>query len=380
MTTLPSKTRRTFVRLLSLNLLLPLVALASGGDDFNDNSIDSSKWGPDTVLGLGVLAEQNQRLEFTCNSAISDGDTLRPWKLERLPVASSWTVQVDTVNNTIPTVIGQVNSGGFTLFHPVNSTSQIYVELYAVAGGKGFVGNLETDDANVGNVDTATLVGDVPVMGAVLMVYDGASKVATCFYDLDTSDGYQWTEFASYGLAGSGGTTTNTNWGLSDTQQFSVDVYGYSAGMVITSGELYLDNFTESGGVPPPAGEPSPVPLGKFFFQSKDWALTLDISLKTVRGKEVTVASALLRLPNGHTISYPEKKVKYSTAKGYKLSFKKGTNITLNPNQRDKKSKIAIKGLTFVWQGTAWKPTGGTIKYQFLDQKGTANLLEFTGP
>jgi hypothetical protein len=113
---------------------------------------------------------------------------------------------------------------------------------------------------------------------------------------------------------------------------------------------------------------------------SKNWILKLDLSQKTVNGKPVTVGSAELLLPNGDTIRYPERTVKYSTTKGYKLTFKKGTNITVVPNRQDKKSSIKITGLTFTKVGDEWQPTGGVIAYSFLGQRGTANLLDFTGP
>ena len=112
----------------------------------------------------------------------------------------------------------------------------------------------------------------------------------------------------------------------------------------------------------------------------KAWSLQLDIEKKTVKGKEVTVATAQLVLPNGDTIVYPEKKVKYSTTKGYKLGLKKGTNTTVIPNRPDKKSSIAITGLLFTKQGDDWQPTGGMIAYKFLGQKGTANLLDLIVP
>lgn len=527
-----SKSQHTLLWLLSVGLSLPLRAFADGADDFNDNHVDTAKWGTDTKLGSGVLTEKNQRLEFTCSNALSDGDTLRPWILERFPVSSNWTVQVDTYNNTAPSAFpgGQVTSGGFTLFHPTNATSQIYVELYAVPFGapvgKGFDANLETDDFNVGNADTGYVGGNSPVLGAVRMEYTSSNKTVICSYDADTSDGYQWTELASYGLAGTDGTTANTDWGLSDDQQFAVWVYGYSAGMTVPSGQLYLDNFTETGGAAS-SGGPSPVPVGNFQFKfptnnpllvaianitgnytgtdpfgssrqydidvaqdesgkvtsmgtvdgitndqgggelsmtggavttvnneptlglktsftgagdgvpvtgkltssgslkdtdigggtngvaltasvsakvagapvslsstpvaivktpsmdanfSKDWSLNLDISKKIVKGKEVTVASAQLVLPNGDTIVYPERTVKYSTTKGYKISFSGGTNTTAIPNRIDKKSKVSIASLLFVQNGSDWEPTGGTISYQFLGQKGTANLTDFLAP
>jgi hypothetical protein len=524
------KTIESRIKGVLVSLLLPVGVFADGSDDFNDNKKDTAKWGNDVAGGLGVLTEKNQRLEFTCNNPLSDGDTWRPWILERFPVDGNWTVQIDTYNNTAPSTIGQVTSGGFTLFHPATPNSELYVELYAAPFGapvnKGFDANLLTYDATVGNADTGVVAGNEAVRGAVRLVYDGTSKVATAYYDTDTSDGYQWTELASYGLAGAGGTTANTDWGLSASQQFTVYVYGYSAGMTVSSGQLFLDNFAETGGVPSSGGT-APVPTGKFSFGfptnnpllvaianitgsyigtttiapyrgyavdaaqdesgkvvamgsvagittptggteisggagtvktvndrptcvmkgsfevnrdgtpatlkgtfsgplevvdigggsngvamdvnfsakangvpftfretgtmvpvndsqianlRKNWTLELDINQKTVNGKPVTVATASLTLPNGDTVSFPEKKVKYSSTKGYNLSFSKGTITTVMPNRPDKKSKIKITGLTFAKPDTEWQPTGGTINYSFLGQKGTAKLMDFLSP
>jgi hypothetical protein len=79
----------------------------------------------------------------------------------------------------------------------------------------------------------------------------------------------------------------------------------------------------------------------------KSWGLDLDISRKTIKGKEKTVASAQLLLPNGNTIAYPERVVKYNVKNGYTLAFKNGTNVTVNPNRIDRKSSVTIKKLTF---------------------------------
>ena len=110
----------------------------------------------------------------------------------------------------------------------------------------------------------------------------------------------------------------------------------------------------------------------------KDWSLELNIQSKVNpnSGKSYLGATGQLLLPNGDTISYPERVVKYSK-KGYSITFKGGTNITIQPNKIDKKSKVVIKGMTLEQQGQIWKPTGGTMSYQFLGQKGTGNLLDF---
>jgi hypothetical protein len=70
------------------------------------------------------------------------------------------------------------------------------------------------------------------------------------FYDTDPADGYQWIQLGSFGLAGSGGADGNTDWSLTENDQFPVYVYGYSEHLKITSGQLYGDNFGEMGAVP----------------------------------------------------------------------------------------------------------------------------------
>ncbi len=112
----------------------------------------------------------------------------------------------------------------------------------------------------------------------------------------------------------------------------------------------------------------------------QDWSLQLVLAAKTIGGKEKIVASATLVLPNGDTIIFPEKAVKYSQTSGYKLTFKKGTNTTANPDRIDAKTTILLTGLKFVKTGDTWQPDAGTITYQFLGQKGVENLMDFVAP
>jgi len=534
MMTMQFKTRRLFVCLLSVNLLWPFAAFAaSQGDDFNDNVKNPSKWGQDRLFGHGVLTEKNQRLEYTCASPfVPEDDASRPWVLTRFPYNADWEMQIDTFNNTLPNQNFQVNSAGLTIHSPRDGDTEIYIEMYnSHLGGPpartGFNAQMVITNENVGGGDT----GDASTTsGALRLKWDNTNKVITCYYDAGPADDYQWVEIASFGLAGSGGATANGDWGMSGTDQFSLTVYGYSAGMIIPSGQMYMDNFRETGGVTPTGGPP-PEPTGRFPFAfptnnplltaiinltgnytgvtptfvandhsrtynmdvaqdesgklavmgmidglanteggnelsgslgsvvtvndkptvqlktsftgtgdgipatarttgsspaeitdmgggsnavavtlnisakaagvpfrlknapvmfpadssyeanlKKSWTIDLDISRKTIKNKERTVASAQLLLPNGDTIAYTERVVRYSATKGYLLSFKRGTNVTVSPARIDKKSSISIKNLTFVQQGDDWAPTGGAITYQFLGQKGTANLLDFVSP
>ena len=86
--------------------------------------------------------------------------------------------------------------------------------------------------------------------GAILLSFNAASKVFTVSYDTDPSDGYLWTEFGSFGVAGSGGSSGTRDWGLNDSDQFTAYLFGYSDGVLVTSGEIYGDNFQETGGIP----------------------------------------------------------------------------------------------------------------------------------
>jgi hypothetical protein len=510
-------------------------AFAANGDDFNDNTPDPAKWGTDVATGGAVLTERNQRLEYTCSRPTPDDLVLRPWKLTRMPCTGDWEMQIDLVNTTFPTDVDEVNSFGIEIHGPSSADNALEVEMYCsslMGGGArvGFYAQLETEGQQIAAPDSGAFLG--MTYGAVRMAYAGATQVATVYYDQNPEDGYQWQSFGSFGLAGAGGLDANTDWGLTEKDQFPVYVYGYSAAMLVLGGQMYADNFQETGGVKPSA-TPSPDPIGRFRFRSptgdpavtpivnltgsyrgvipaqggspplstprnytadiaqdesgklatmgtvdgivgeggdpnlpatgavttvdgtptanhagaftgtvdgveasasgtmvqplelvdlgskaqglavtfsykatyqgipfsaknqpgvmpvtpediataqSEWFLDLDLYRTVIKGKEVTAAAATLVLPGGDTIVFPERAVKYSATKGCSLSFKKGTNTSVSPPRIVKKASVAIKGLTFVKEGDDWRPTGGTITYQFLGQKGTASLMDFVGP
>ncbi len=138
------------------------------------------------------------------------------------------------------------------------------------------------------------------------------------------------------------------------------------------------------GGVPYSAkNTPLTLPVGPDAASHihKSWSIALNIASTTpAKGKPYVASSALLTLPNGDQISFPAKKTKYSAKTGYSLSFKGGTNITIDPHKVDKKTTVSIKGMKLVQEGTTWNPTNGTMSYQFLGQKGKGNLMDFLGP
>ena len=524
------KTLSTFLRPLTagiVQLFLTAVAMADGSDNFNDNSKSPVNWGTDSILGNGMLTETSHRLQYTCASGTLTDNAERPWELTRFPYNTNWEVQIDAVNNTEPTPPLQVNSMGIRLLSPISAGDYLYHEFYnsAIGGAsrQGANADMVFGGASVGGADSSEL--SVDHIG-LRIAWNSMTKVLTTYYDTNPANGYQWTVLGSFGLAGSGGNDGNANWNLAETDQFFLSVYGFSAAMTVAAGPMYLDNFTETGGVggsggtrPQPVGNfpfvfpggnaaltrilsitgnyqgisPSPgqrsytidaaqdesgkisamgvvegiedanggstiaanvgsvrtvngepvaqlkgsfkgeldglsttykgnasVPLevidlspgeqgvqGTGSFTSKlggvpfsgknmqvevpappgaidnlkqAWSLDLDIVPKTIKGKERAVASAMLVLPNGDTIRFPERVVKYSEQKGYKIAFKKGTNITANPDTLDKKSTVILTGLKFEKTGDEWEPVAGMINYKFLGQSGIEDIMEFVPP
>lgn len=525
----PSRAAHRWCWPLLLALVFVAPAVAGEGDNFNDNVKSTTRWGGDVIGGNGVLTERSQRLEYTCASpTLGEDSSDRLWKLTRFPYNANWEIIIDTHNLTTPTPPLQVNSFGINLLTP-DPNNGIYAELYssALGGGSarlGFAAGVDTGGTYIGGADSTDAASTRH--GAVRMAFDSATKIITVHYDTNSTDGYQWVQFGEVGIAGAGGTNVTTDWQLTDADQFTAYIFGYSAGMAVAAGQIYGDNFQQNGGVASSGGA-TPVPTGNFGFRfptnnplitkiislagnyagtipvgqpraynvdvaqdesgklagmgtiegvvtsrgsnvlalplgstatvnqepvarlktgfagtvdgipvavkgtanvpleitdigdgtnglaatvsgsakvagvpyrfknepfaapvgegaesrlQKEWSLQLDLSNKVIKNKERTVATAQLLLPNGDTISYRERIVRYSATRGYTLSFTRGTNITVVPNRTDRRSSIVIRGLTFVPDGAGWEPTGGTITYTFLGQRGTASLLDFVEP
>jgi hypothetical protein len=245
---------QTLVMILMLGLLVgfssggfvPGQAFADGLDNFDDNSKDLAKWGTDEVRGSGQLDEANGRLEYTSanGSGISSSD--RPWIATRFPYDADWSIQLDVTNTTS---LGEFSSFGIDVRSVRLPDNEIEVELaQSNLFWSEFYGG-----TNISDPGYASGYG-LNAFGAILLSFNAASKVFTVSYDIDPSDGYLWTEFGSFGVAGSGGSSGTRDWGLNDSDQFTAYLFGYSDGVLVTSGEIYGDNFLETGGLalPPP--------------------------------------------------------------------------------------------------------------------------------
>jgi hypothetical protein len=163
----------------------------------------------------------------------------RKWRLSRFPCNADWEVQIDVTNTTSNP--NRFSSFGIDVRSVRLSNRDIEVELaqsnqfWAEFSGGKYISGFDFADA----------FGPNP-FGAVRIAFNSTTKVFTVYYDTDPSDGYLWTEFGSFGVAGAGGQNVR-NWGLNEADQFVVYAFGYSEKMSVTSGQLYGDNFLETG-------------------------------------------------------------------------------------------------------------------------------------
>jgi hypothetical protein len=279
---------------------------ATAGDDFDDNSQDPTKWGEDYVWGHGVLTETNQRLEYTVDTGTGDDEANRSWVLTRFPYNADWEIQIDVVNLTSLSADNQYSSFGFVVFSPRSWSDKILAELYASRWHgppqtNGFYAYLETAWDYIGEADTWGLG---VTHGALRMAFNSGTRVITVSYDPDISNGYQWVQYGSFGLAGTGGANGNTDWGLADADLFLLYVYGYSEHMIITSGQLFGDNFVESGGVVPPPPEPPEGTIGtkitingSSFGTKKGKVLIGSVAAKVLTWADGTITCSVTKVP-----------------------------------------------------------------------------------
>ena len=234
------------VSISNLLLLCKSYAALSGSDNFDDNSKDNSKWGPDRVILGGALAETNGRLEYS-----SDGnaiqETRRPWILNTGDSASDWEVQLDVAVNAILPSVDQYASFGIDISNSGDLADFVYIELYNSTAalppnGKGFYSEIWNNDSSAGSADSSDLAS---ASGAVRVTYDSTSRVLRSYYDANGPiGGYSWTELGSFGVSPSGGgATANADWGMAPNNSFIIDVYGYSDSVAVPAGSVYGDNF-----------------------------------------------------------------------------------------------------------------------------------------
>lgn len=243
-----------FVNLFRLTLLFLVLGASSSAafaqftDNFNDNTVNTARWGTDFTSGNGRLLEQNQRLDFIVSAPSGSNDlSERPW-IGPLPNSTNWEAIVEVHNSFAASSPGQWASMELELLSPVSLGEAIYIEFYtapaatgAGAVDHGFRVSVESDVVIAEEYDqTASFTNAL-----LRLAYDASSKVLTISYDRDDAgSAFGWEAIATIGLGGSGGGLANRNWNLSPTQNFGLGLAGYGSHASIQAGDVWADNLS----------------------------------------------------------------------------------------------------------------------------------------
>lgn len=205
-----------------LGLLLPallspicLFAQFTGSDNFDDNTLNTETWLEIAATGDGVLQEINSRLEYTGTGTSSQ---YRYWA--NASYDADFEIILQTANTTIATS-GTFASVGIEIY-PSGATNPVF----NVRNASYYVSSVDytgpSRDILANFFDGATLNPAFPAQPLMFsagvvglrLFYESDTAVVTVSYDMDVSDGYQWTELSSFGLDGDTDGTYNQDFGI----------------------------------------------------------------------------------------------------------------------------------------------------------------------
>jgi hypothetical protein len=222
-------------------------AFADGTDNFDDNSMEQSKWVdlPGEKKGQGQLNEINGRLEYTTSGGNAKDSMDRKWILTEFPYDGNWSIEITVTNNSIFLESNKWSSFGINVRSKMDQNDEIEIELAAMMNGaKMFWSEFQDNNVVVGEAFQSTTLASAPIR----LSFNSALKV----FNVSYYDG-GWNSFGSFDVNASGvGTNGSANWGMANTDKFVAYVFGYSENMVVNSGVIYGDDFSETGGIEPP--------------------------------------------------------------------------------------------------------------------------------
>lgn len=239
---------------------LPLAGCGSGdsadavsiSDDFDDERIDPAKWGPDEAdceLCDSEFVEQDGVIELLGSGGYVD----HPWIATLFPYDSDWEVHVDVENTVDPFSggeFGQYPSIGLSVFNHSDRGDRVRYDLYTDSRRhyRGYYLDAREDGGTEAVSDTHELAG--LTTGALRVRFDSIAKQLAFSHDVDSTDGYQWTEFRVVDVRNEGPADIGLQWNMvSGTDWFSVSVH--AIGNDLESGMLRADHFRTIGGFRP---------------------------------------------------------------------------------------------------------------------------------
>lgn len=216
---------------------LPASANFSGGDDFNDNSKDVVKWGPDSLSGSAALNETNQRLQFTTASASAFADASRPWVANTGSFTADWGLQVDVNLPALGLTTGQLCEVGMVVSNGADQNDTMEVGLTLSRPAAVITRTFGSLFSVNGVAAPETTVTTTSVSGAIRVRYVAASTTLFAEYDADgAANGYSWTFLDSEQVA---------PWNMNASSAFQVSLAGFTNGnLIVTGGQnVFMDNF-----------------------------------------------------------------------------------------------------------------------------------------
>jgi len=144
------------------------LGLTPVSDDFNDNSLDLSKW--ESFSDGGAISESSGRINYTVGSPGVAGDYAELACNSSPGSSENWQVIVDVTNTTTPASLGQISSVGIQIYNAADLNDAVFLELYSSALDqtpyrRGFVSGLITNgiDVPASDIDTGNLPGQTTV-------------------------------------------------------------------------------------------------------------------------------------------------------------------------------------------------------------------------
>lgn len=213
----------------------------AGGDNYNDNLKDESRWGQDEVEGGGLFDEKNGRLEFTSGDAMG-GSAMRPWSFNSGSAAEAWEAVLDVSLGALSAPMDGDGAGiGLQVEHEAFSTT-VWLETGNVGGTQGRRFRWQ-DEAPMGASGT---FGTASQAGSLRITYDPGTRILRFHHDENgIVGGHVWTEFGSLDLGPAG-----ADWGLDEASRFDISVVGEASGIEVASGDAFADNFEAASAQP----------------------------------------------------------------------------------------------------------------------------------
>ncbi|MDF7797983.1 hypothetical protein P4C99_00810 [Pontiellaceae bacterium B1224] len=215
----------------------PAIANFSGGDDFNDNSMDGSKWSVFEGTADRSLIETNGRLEMNSTGnpiAEPDWDTgVWKWEFNGGSTTQDWTITYDTVNLLDENTMSYGNDMWFGIF--VSRAENDFENGCSIEINKSNFGSPNHEVDSAGSVDDdEVLDAEIPVTNDYVTLriqYDAFLQRLYCSYD----EGNGFMDLGSMSIGA---------WDMGATDEFQLYLYGGGeTNTPVASGQVYGDNL-----------------------------------------------------------------------------------------------------------------------------------------